>query len=467
MDYWRKIKFLCIILALIAGSFPFILPTAHAQLVTVETNATAYFPAFATALGVQTSRGVNQDLLQILFGVVKKRVFDMTTDQIIDYINGNGTPQFITDWRGFFDTIGQAAVGDVVQQIGLGALCSPFKLQVQLAMIAPPRFSKQITCTINTIVRNVENFYLDFRNGGWLAYQELWAPNNNFYGSLLLAWNAKENEVAARLAAAGNEALAGQGFLSVKKCQKDRFGRDLPGTCVITTPGTAVGALAQKAVGADLDFIINSQDLATYVSAISDAFINRLIRSGVSGLTGIKLPNRPPQGEIIGVGCDAFSGRAHDDCLKYQRQYRTTYQPPAKASPAQINAALIPRQQARSILQSLIELENQIVNKAATLLSCQFSRNADTQETRTLLDQHQRTLERYQRAQSENDYIVDQLAAALKLENGAYAGSNILDTGEATAFLTAQQIEQNNHQTTLTDLNANLDTRISQCQGQP
>ena len=447
-------------LLLILNSLFFIPNQARAQLATIEANATVYLPVIAGANTVQSTLATKKSILEIAFGALKKRIFDLMADQIIDYINGSGKPQFITDWRGFFDTVGQIAVGDLVQQLGLGALCSPYRLQIQLAMIAPPRFSKQITCTLGTILHDVDNFYKDFRNGGWIAYQEMWAPNNNFYGSLLLAWNAKENEVAARLQAAGNEALASRGFLSVKKCLKDANGRDIPSTCVITTPGTAVGALAEKAISSDLDFIINSQDLAVYVSAISDALLNRMIRAGVEGLGGITTPT-VPRGYAGGVGCYAFVGKAQEDCLNYQSSYGQSYTSPSQYTPEEINRALQPRQQAQAIIDNLSLLEQAVIDKLNSLLNCQLTKNQDASQTRLLLTEHQQKLNGYRQDRYQNQYAIDQLINASR--PGAFLDQSVINDQRANQFLAAYQTEQANQQSFLINLANELQTKINQC----
>ena len=48
------------------------------------------------------------------------------------------------------------------------------------------KFSK-VTCSLNQIVGNINSFVENFRNGGWLAYQESWYPKNNFYGATIIA----------------------------------------------------------------------------------------------------------------------------------------------------------------------------------------------------------------------------------------------------------------------------------------
>ncbi len=410
-------KKLILILIILSAVFT---PKAHAQLV-VQPVSTALI----------------KSPLEIAFDIVKTRIFNMMVDQIVDYINGNGKPQFVTDWRGFLDQTVQIAIGDIVQQLGLGALCSPFRFQVQVAMVAPPRFSKQITCTLGSIVRNVNNFYSDFRNGGWLAYQEMWAPNNNFYGSLLLAWNAKENEIASRVAAAQNEALASRGFLSAKKCAKDPVtGRDIPSTCVIVTPGTAVGDLASKALGADLDFIINSKDLAAYVAAISDALINRFMRAGVQGLGGVVTPSRPPQNYNTGIGCDAFVGSAKSDCLNYQYNYGSSYTKASQITFAQIDAVLQPRLVAKTILDNLIAQERQGISQLNYLV-CP-----------SLINQQQQNLFRHQQSQDENNYIISQLTRAAQ-DIGRSSSDNF-----GGLFLTQQMTNVPAAQKLLSDIQA-------------
>ena len=50
--------------------------------------------------------------------ILKKQLLDMMVDQIVAYIQGGGTPKFITDWPGFFrDAVDQAG-GKFLQQIG-------------------------------------------------------------------------------------------------------------------------------------------------------------------------------------------------------------------------------------------------------------------------------------------------------------------------------------------------------------
>lgn len=257
--------------------------------------------------------------------VLKKRLLDMIVDQIVAWIQGGGTPKFITDWQGFLLDAANAGVGDIVKQLGLGFLCSPFNLQIKLALSPIPKFSQRASCTLDKIVSNIENFYSDFRNGGWIAYQTQWQPANNYYGSVLMAYDEALTEGARRKEAAKNEGTADQGFLSTKRCVQKTFDDDgVEIGCAkfeVTTPGKTIGDTLSKAVGSDIDYIVNARDLSAYIAAIADAAINRLVRAGVDGIRGVSTPSAPSGGFVApGVTgpCAGLTGAALLACLNAQ-----------------------------------------------------------------------------------------------------------------------------------------------------
>lgn len=276
----------------------------------------------------------NQSLLEWVESfaktVIQKAVLDVVVDQIITYIQGGGKPQFVTDWQGFLEDAGQRAAGDFVKSLGLGFVCEPFNLQLQIALGGKPKkFSEEAACTLDKIVGNIQNFTDDFRNGGWVAYGASWRMENNFFGSLINAEKKLGDTVSSAELAKLNEAVAGKGFTSPKKCQKDvnnpqaaqqdqaaadlnaqadamqssnpsgaqalrnqasqlktqsasLRGQDLQSTCKIITPGSTLGDLTTKAVGSNIDFLLNADQLGDYVSAIVDALLNRVIDEGLA-----------------------------------------------------------------------------------------------------------------------------------------------------------------------------------------
>jgi len=230
----------------------------------------------------ETKDNIVQALFTMLFEVLRKRLLDMLVDQIITWIQGGGQPQFVTNWQQFLKDAAGAAIGDVVLETNAAFLCSPFKLQVQLSLLPVPQFSQRVECTLDDIVKNIEDFYNDFEKGGWIAYNEAWQPQGNYYGEMLMIHDEMITRGALAKEAAEKEALAGKGFLSVKKCLE----QDEEGTCIkeeIVTPGDTVGVAVASAITSDTQWAANIQ---SWTAALINAVINRVIKEGVGVMKG-------------------------------------------------------------------------------------------------------------------------------------------------------------------------------------
>ena len=266
-------------------------------------------PASASVPVFETNPAVTGDIVKfgemtfqwafkVAAEALKKQLLNMIVDQIVQWIQGGGNPKFITDWPGFFrDAVDQAS-GKFLQQIGLSQLCSPFKPLLSRAFIPIPTFTERTSCTLSQVGVNIDVFLKDFKKGNWIAWQEMvLRPQNNVYGAYVLTWDQYEIEKSAAAKAAAAEAQAGRGFLSVKRCiEWNSAGLQ---TCVdsgesmedckkaacikeeTVTPGAVVGDLAAKAVGSDIDYIVNAKDFAAYVSAITNAILNRMFAEGM------------------------------------------------------------------------------------------------------------------------------------------------------------------------------------------
>lgn len=290
---------------------------------------------------------------------LKKLILDRLVDALIAYINRGYKGGIIQDWDQFLEEAKQGAVGMLAQETGLGFLCSPFNLQVQLALIPVPKFTEQMTCTLDKITGNIESFLNDFGKGNWIAYQELWYPHNNYYGATLIAWNEAKIREARAEKAARDEAVAGQGFLSFQKC--DENGKN----CRIVTPGRLAGEAAVSAlIDIPANSIINADDIATYIGAIADAAINQLIKSGIDGLRSLgktgeatKATTANPCAGLTGeaaVGCIGLKNLT-DSGIKSDRSYLLN----------QIDSTLKPRQEAADLLTSAIEAQTELVDVLA------------------------------------------------------------------------------------------------------
>ena len=362
---------------------------------------------------------------------LKKRFFDMIVDQIVIWIQGGGKPLFISDWTGFLSQYGNVVTGDLVGQLGLGAVCRPFGFQLQLAVMQPPRFTSQINCTLDGIIGNMVGFYNNFRTGGFVAYREMWQPRNNFYGALLLALDEKETRISDRRYAALQEAQAGQGFLGTRKC-------DDAGHCVITTPGTSIGAAAAKVMGADLDYIVNAQSLAAYVGAISDALINRVIREGVQGLQGVVATNAPPIGYVPAKPknagpCSGLAGEALASCQASVATQAGNLVVLRSSYVAGIDATLVPLADAQQKLLSMQTAEQVLVARLSELNTCQIGKSVTGKEATTAeLTTEQKTLD------DMNAAILDLQTATVPLTNARMqiANAQLTDVAALQSLMT-------------------------------
>lgn len=299
---------------------------------------------------------------------VRKRLLDQIVDQTVQYVQGGGDPKFVTDWQGFFAEAGQAAAGDFVQSVGAGFLCSPFNFQIQLLLGTPPKFSESVTCTLDKIVGNIEDFYDDFRNGGWLAYREILTPQNNFYTAYMMAESAKQHAAADAAFAAYAEVDAGGGYLGIKQC--DANGKN----CSVTTPGGAIGSTITKAIGADFDFILNAEQIGDYVGAIANALVNRLFKEAQGGLAGV---TKAPPRKIAATpqqACSNFSGQAFQDCIDERETSNASFNLQRSKLIKQIRNGLEIREQSTALLSNSFLSINSFIDKLGKLDSCRTSK---------------------------------------------------------------------------------------------
>lgn len=351
--------------------------------------------------------------------VAKKQFLDLVVDQIVISIQGGGQPQFVSDWKSFLGNYVNIATGSLVQELGLGFVCSPFGLQLQLAVLRPPLFSNQITCTLDQIVGNIASFYENFRTGGFIAYQEIWQPQNNFYGALLLAMDEKNKRIARDLYAATQEAVTGSGYLGIRKC--DETGR----FCYIETPGTQVGALAAKAYGSKIDYLLDAKTFGGYVAAITDAFIVRLSREGI-GAFRQSAASLPSISQLAGGEdrpeldpCRGLEGEFLIHCRTNQAIHQNDFDSTQRNLIQQIKLTLLPATAASNSLIQAGQSQGLLVDRLRELRTCRINRGQSGQQeiTAELLTEEAAANQLTQGLIEIQEITVPLLNAKLHLEN--------------------------------------------------
>lgn len=242
-------------------------------------------PGPAAAVPFLTS--VCDSIKKALGQAFKQQILQALVNDITSWIKrGYKGKVIVTDWKDLVNNAGQAAVGEFAQSIGAGFLCSPFNFQIQFLLTQHPDFDTKARCTLDDIVGNINNFYTDFRSGGWIAYQESWAPQNNFYGATLAAIREADRVHDEAADAAKSEGIANQGFLSQKNCVTVTLpGGGTKEQCTTTSPGSFIGnAAAETLVKTPIGAVIGADELGGYLKVIIDTALNELIKKQVDDI---------------------------------------------------------------------------------------------------------------------------------------------------------------------------------------
>lgn len=295
----------------------------------VPTNDAESIAQFLRDRVTRCVKSLRENGFRIVFNDFKKRLLDSMVDDTLRWVKSGfeGKPGFYEDFGQFIKNTGNAALGDVAEDIGLARFCTPFQQRfaqsIQFNFSPPPRFSEQVSCTLTDIVGNVKAFGDNFNQGGWKGYLELAKPQNNRFGQMLLVLEEAQRRKEEAERKAELELIAYQGYKPTKQCVEwdiknlrgDKVARGIKSAevvardygdrtryfpvCVkedITTPGSSVGALADAALTADFQYVTNAGDLAPYFSAIFDGALRRLTKAKDRGLAGIE-PSRSSQGK--------------------------------------------------------------------------------------------------------------------------------------------------------------------------
>src|SRR3989344_3667343 len=145
-----------------------------------------------------TSDQIRENFLNCIARTIARSVIQQVTASVVDWINSgfDGKPAFVQDYKQFFTNVADRAAGEFIQGSDLAFLCSPFKLQVRIAIAQS--YARRSTgasqaCTLSDAVGNIENFMNgNFSEGGWpglISFTTV--PTNNpfggyAYGQLLL-----------------------------------------------------------------------------------------------------------------------------------------------------------------------------------------------------------------------------------------------------------------------------------------
>jgi len=284
--------------------------------ITADKNKTSAFPLVpisAPALEAPQSGitifGYNTGITwNDLAMTLAKQVVNNILNSTIKWMNSgfpNGGPAYVSDPEGYFRNLGNGILGDELNKLSKGVLCSPFQAKVTLALRQASLgsdYSPQ--CTLSGIAKNYDNFINNFQEGGWSAFFDITQNDgNNPYGAFANAQISINNKVQASAEASTKELSWGQGFLSQKTCKKYNISKEDALKWLNDHPddplGVPPGFVAGKDFGACIEYgpiLTPGATIKTHLDVSLPA--NNFIRQLVDADTFDKLLNALINGSI-------------------------------------------------------------------------------------------------------------------------------------------------------------------------
>ncbi len=226
---------------------------------------------------------------QCLARTLGRLAIQKITESTVDWINSgfDGQPAYVQDYNKFFSNVADEAAGSFIEGSDLAFLCSPFQLQIKIAIAQSYAHSRgsQSSCTLSQVVGNVQNFMDgDFSDGGWPGLISFTTePTNNPYGAYMYAQIALTNAQNKAIAGASARISPG-GFLSQEKCDTDQITQRKT-NCKIVTPGSTIEASLVTSLGADVQTLQLGDSINQILGALSNALVTKLLYNGLSNVS--------------------------------------------------------------------------------------------------------------------------------------------------------------------------------------
>lgn len=301
--YLRKLQssisaFLCI--ALLAGTIALTPLDKHGEVLEAEAlfggfGGIVYDPQNAVLNGISSiaadSLFIKEITLDGIASGLAKLILKSITQSILTWINSGfqGSPAFVTDLKQFLLDRADQVAGDFIYGSELDFLCSPFALDVKIALATTYQeqehegFDSQ--CTLSDVTDNVEGFLSgSFNEGGWASWFEVTQnPINTPTGAYLAA----EGEMYARIVDEEGRVVReldwGSGFLSFKVCGDTQVASGEQQDCDIVTPGKVI----EDALTVNLQSGTQALIEADEINEIIGALFAQLAQQAITGINGV------------------------------------------------------------------------------------------------------------------------------------------------------------------------------------
>lgn len=287
----------------------------------LKTGYTVVATLAVQALGLQmnTKEFVLDPIVWAMMNMLLKSMLKDMTAWIRSGFQGE--PAFVRDLDSFTKSIADRVVGSFLWKGNLNFLCSPFQLDIKLALelqYAQTRdFGTQQQCTLSGFINNAESFFKgDFLQGGWDGWFAVTAnPVNSPYGSLVLA----QDQMYVRIRNAQNQEIRlldwGKGLFSQKECKFKPTDEETPTDCKIVSPGTTIENQINIALGSGQRRIEIADEFNEMFSVLFASLATTVFKKGVGlfGLGGGESGSDTSYFDAIGGANDVMYGETKTD----------------------------------------------------------------------------------------------------------------------------------------------------------
>lgn len=271
----------------------------------------------AAVQGVNTGLHQADDSTVGFLGCIARTIARVAIQQItvsvVNWINSgfHGSPSFVTNPTQFFKNVADNAAGQFIRSSALSFLCSPFSLQVRIAIAQSYAQYAQQSCSLSRVVNNVRGFLNgNFAAGGWPGLISITSsPTNNPYGAYIYGQAGLRASVDLAIRTQQGDISLGRGFLSFKKDTNCTSPSTSPPANIgtknltatpqagggyiytacdqqIVTPGSVIEQSLNKTLGGGYDQLGLAQSFDQIISALVSQLMVMALQQGLSGLSG-------------------------------------------------------------------------------------------------------------------------------------------------------------------------------------
>ncbi len=391
-----------VILSLVIS--PILIPPkkTEAELPVIDPALVAIASVVSSVLGVidtATSALVAKEyVLDGIFYTIAKFAVSQIVQSTVNWINGgfNDNPKFLENPGQFFKEVADETLGHYLEGSEFGFICSPFQVQIGLALIEKHYGRGTPRCTLSGALNNLEDFAdfvsIDYgvsqrnvpgRVFKWSEWHGVVKPEGNPYG----AYAAAEAELSFRLSTnKGNiqkELDLGRGLLSFKDCsdvdaevdkrsyvnvspeeegelrsQAKKFARGTgKSNCKTKTPGSVIETQLNKVLGAPLEGLIEADEINEIITALLGQLVQQVL--GDNGLSSTNKSNQ-------NFGERSYYDSLQSESISTLNTNRQTLSARANESLATLNEYLQAKNQSVLRTNISIDFQNQIITRCGT-----------------------------------------------------------------------------------------------------